>query len=127
MFDNSERKGDQTIQLTSEPSDELLRTICEAADVIACECPGYLVRLLRQARIFRNYTNSCIETFPEDEATHRWLSEQAKQWESSIYATICELMEREQLLERAGEVSLGKLQERARANAMKQLNMSESQ
>lgn len=127
MFDNSERKGDQTIKLTTEPSDELLRTICEAADVIACECPGYLVRLLRQARIFRNYTNSCIETFPEDEATHRWLSEQAKQWESLIYATICELLEREQLLERTGEVSLAKLHDRSRTIAMKQLNMSESQ
>jgi len=121
MSISSESLDDQTIQLTAVPSDETLRKICEAADVIACECPGYLVRLLRQIRTFRNYTHSCIENFPEDKETHLWLCERAEQWEQQVYQTIVELMQRENLLNGTGELSLTLLHDRATSIALKQI------
>ncbi|MEB3336920.1 MAG: hypothetical protein VKJ46_05610 [Leptolyngbyaceae bacterium] len=109
------------LQLTSELSDELLLEICEAADVIACECPGYLAQLLSQVRAFRSYTTSCIEQFPEDAETHRWLIQQAQQVEKLLLETIAELMRREDLLDEANYILLDKMSERARATALKQI------
>ena len=46
----------------SDFSDEQLQTICEAAQVIACECPAHLVDLVRRVRQFRRYTQEdCLE------------------------------------------------------------------
>ncbi len=52
----------QTLEFSLELSDEQLVAICEAADVIACECPSYLVRLLHEVREFRRYTTECSDS-----------------------------------------------------------------
>jgi len=109
------------ISLPVEPSTEFLRAIAESADVIACECPGYLVRLLRQIRNFHRYTEGCIEQFPQDEATHRWLCEQAEVWEGMVFQTIVELMQREGLVDENNQISLSQLADRARSIAYKQV------
>ncbi|PZV04377.1 MAG: hypothetical protein DCF22_25540 [Leptolyngbya sp.] len=118
MSDSSE-----TIDL-SELSDEALLEICRAAEVIACECPGYLARLLRQVRTFRSYTTSCIEQFPSDAETHLWLAERATQVEDILLQTMIELMQKEDLINDNQQVSLDRLSERARATMLKQVGMS---
>lgn len=113
----------ETVNL-SELSDEALLEICRAAEVIACECPGYLARLLRQVRTFRTYTISCIEQFPTDTETHLWLADRATQVEDILLQTMIELMQKENLIDNAQQVSLDKVSERARATMLKQVGMS---
>jgi len=113
----------QTVRL-SEFSDEALLEICRAADVIACECPGYVARLLRQVRAFRSYTLTCIDQFPEDAETHHWLADQANKVESILWETMVELMRKEKLLTDTGEVMIDSLSERARAIALQQIGGS---
>lgn len=105
----------------SDLSGDGLIEVCQAADVIACECPGYLARLLRQVRSFQDYTLRCIEQFPEDKETHLWLAEQAKKLDEILQETMIELMHKEGLINDANQIMLDQLSERARAIALKQL------
>ena len=105
-----------------ELSDEALLEICRAADVIACECPGYLARILRQVRSFHAYTLNCIDQFPQDKETHLWLAAQAEMMEKFLWDTTLELMRRENLLDGSSQtIRLDKMSERARETALKQL------
>ena len=108
----------------SDLSDEALLEICRAAEVIACECPGYLARILRQVRTFRTYTANCIEQFPQDAETHLWLAERAKQAETLLHQTMIELMQKENLINESEHILLDKLSERARATALKQVGLT---
>ncbi|MEO0828372.1 MAG: hypothetical protein AAFX95_12020 [Cyanobacteria bacterium J06639_16] len=113
----------RTIPL-SNLSDEGLLEVCRAAEVIACECPGYLARLLQQVRRFRNYTHGCIDQFPEDKETHLWLSEQAQKAEDIIYQTMVELMQKEGLIDSDSDsIMLDKLSARAQEIVVKQLGL----
>lgn len=112
----------RTIQLSSNISEELLIEICQSADVIACECPGYLTRLLRQVRAFRRYTIECIDTFPIDAETHHWLDRQAEQVEQLLYQTVLELMQKEGLVNDSNQLLLDKLSERAQSIALRQIS-----
>lgn len=108
----------------SNLSDEGLLEVCRAAEVIACECPGYLARLLQQLRRFRNYTQGCIDQFPEDKETHLWLDEQAQKAEDIIYRTMVELMRKEDLIDdHSDSVMLERLSERAQTIVTKQLGL----
>jgi hypothetical protein len=115
----------QPVMLSISPdlSDDDLVSICEAADVIACECPSYLVRLLQEVRAFRHYTSDCIEQFPDDVVTHHWLSNQAKQMEAFLCQTILELLRRENLLDEQNRVCLTQLSERSRSLALHNLQV----
>lgn len=104
----------ETIQVSTTLSNEALVAICEAADVIGCECPSYLVRLLQEVREFRRYTSECCDRFPEDQETHGWLSDQATQVESLLSQTIFELFQREDLLDQNNQLDLSQLSERSR-------------
>lgn len=108
----------------SDLSDEALLEICKAAEVIACECPGYLARILRQVRTFRHYTTNCIEQFPSDAETHTWLAERAEEVEKIIWQTMVELMYKEELIDDSEQILLDKLSERARETALKQLGQT---
>jgi hypothetical protein len=112
---------ERTIQLSFPISDEILMEICQSADVIACECPGYLTRLLRQVRSFRRYTLDCIDTFPEDTETHHWLAQQAEQVEQLLFQIMLELMQKEGLINDSNQLSLDKLSERAQTIVLKQV------
>lgn len=113
----------RTLKL-SELSDDGLLEICRAADVIACECPGYVARLLRQVRSFRNYTLTCIEQFPQDAETHHWLAQQAEAVDTILWETMVELMRKEGLIDDSENILLDKMTERARAIAMQQIGSS---
>ncbi|HEY9631144.1 MAG TPA: hypothetical protein V6C84_27960 [Coleofasciculaceae cyanobacterium] len=116
--------SERTIEITADVSEELLFAICESVDVIACECPGYLARLLRQVQAFRSYTNGCIDQFPEDAETHHWLSERAEQVEKILFQTVVELMHKENLITDGNQLSLDRLSDRARSIAIKQIGWS---
>lgn len=68
-----------------------------------------------------NYTESCIQTFPEDIQTHEWLSQRAQQVETLLFETMIELMRKEELLDDSNQLALDKLSTRAREIAMKQV------
>ena len=106
------------IQVSAELSDADLYAICEAANVLACECPSYLVRLLQEVRAFRQYTSDCIQQFHEDAATHHWLAGRAKQVEALLCQTILELLQKEDLIDEQNQVCLTRLSERARSLAL---------
>lgn len=108
----------------SDLSDESLLEICKAADVIACECPGYLARILRQVRAFRQYTLGCIDQFPHDRETHLWLAQRAEQLEKILWDTTVELMYKEELIDDSQQILLNKLSARAREIALKQIGQS---
>jgi hypothetical protein len=108
----------QTIQISPEFPDEQLLAICEAADVIACECPSYLVQILNQVREFRRYTKECIDHFPDNAATHHWLSEQVNQVEMLLCLTIYELLQKENLIDEDNQLNLQQLSQRNRAIAL---------
>ncbi len=112
--------AENTIKLT-ELSDESLLEICRAAQVIACECPAYIARLLRQVRVFREYTSNCIEQFPADAETHEWLASRAIEVEDILFHTMIELMQKEDLIDAEQNLSLDKLSDRARDIVLKQL------
>jgi uncharacterized membrane protein YebE (DUF533 family) len=105
----------------NDVSDELLVEICRAAEVIACECPGYIARLLRQVRSFRQYTMSCTEQFPADAETHQWLAAQAEAVEKILLQTMVELMQREGLIDDTQRIALDKLSDRARRIVLTQV------
>ncbi|MGA7937118.1 MAG: hypothetical protein WCA35_26440 [Kovacikia sp.] len=108
----------------SDISDEGLLELCRAAEVIACECPGYLARIVRQVRTFKKYTTNCIEQFPEDTETHIWLAERASQVEELLFQTMIELMRKEALIDEFDQILLDKLSERARETALKQVGLA---
>jgi hypothetical protein len=110
----------KTVQLT-ELTDESLLEICRAAQVIACECPAYIARLLRQIRGFREYTTNCIEQFPSDAETHQWLASRAIEVEDILFRTMIELMQKEGLIDDDQTVTLDKLSDRARSTILKQI------
>jgi|SRR6476469_9599997 len=111
----------QTIQISLEFPDEHLVAISDAADMIACECPSYLVRLLKEVREFRRYTTECIERFPNDTDTHEWLASRANQVEVLLSLTIYELLEKENLVENYNQLNLKRLSERNRAIALEEI------
>jgi len=112
-----------SIKLT-ELTDENLLEICRAAQVIACECPAYIARILRQVRVFREYTSNCMEQFPADIETHQWLATKAQEVEDILFQTMVELMQREGLISSDYMVSLDKLSDRARETMLKQVGMT---
>lgn len=125
---NPERLVTQTLLQISQPqipqpqvSDELLLTICESVDVIACECPGYLAKLLREVRKFRRYTQSCIDRYPEDTEVHNWLSDQTGEVERLLCQTIVEFLQKEALLDPDGQLNLRQLYDRAEQASLKSL------
>ena len=108
------------MELTIQLTDAQLEELCESANVIACECPGYLVGLLRQVRKFRSYTADCMTQFPEETETHQWLSNQVLQVEQKLMQTLFEFMQREDLLDGCHAIDLDKLGQRSRQAALRQ-------
>lgn len=103
-------------------SDEQLVNICEIANVIACECPAYLVSLLQEVRKFRHYTAECVEMFPEDEANHLWLGSQAVKIENLLSQIILEFMQRENLLDESDQLNLDALARRNHLAALREMS-----
>ena len=104
----------------SDFSDEQLQVICEAAQVIACECPAHLVDLVRRVRQFRRYTQEdCLVLVPAAAETHYWLSDQLLPLEAALAQVLRELLQREHLVDEQQQVDLVKLAQRNRQAALR--------
>lgn len=104
--------------------DETLVEICRAAQVLACECPGYIARILRQLRAFYTYVDSCATESPDDAEHHQWLASKAKEVETILVQTLFELMQKEDLIDESYTISLDKISDRAREIVLKQIGRS---
>ncbi len=62
--------------------------------------------------------------FPEDIATHEWLTDRALQIETFLIQTIYELLEREGLLDENGQLNCERLGQYSRSNALRQLGLN---
>ena len=103
----------------SDFSDQQLQVICEAAAVVACECPAHLVDLFRRVRKFRRYTQEdCLVLVPEAAETHHWLSAQMLPLEAALAQVLTEFLQREHLLDAQQQVDLAKLAQRNRQAAL---------
>jgi hypothetical protein len=105
---------------TPQFSDEELQEICNISDIISCECPAYLVGLLREVRKFRYYTASCPEDSPEAIVIHQWLEGEILRIEQMMSKTIYEFMQREDLLDENGQLVPRRLAQRTYQAALKQ-------
>jgi hypothetical protein len=109
-----------SIGAMSDFSDEQLQVICEAAEVIACECPAHLVDLFRRVRKFRRYTQEdCLVLVPEAAETHHWLSAQMLPLEAALAQVLTEFLQREHLFDEQQQVDLAKLAQRNRQAALR--------
>ena len=104
----------------SDFSDEQLQVICEAAAVVACECPAHLVDLFRRVRKFRRYTQEdCLVLVPEATATHQWLGDQLLPLEAALAQILTAFLQREHLLDALQQVAVVKLAQRNRQAALR--------
>ena len=72
-------------------TDVALKELEKHVDMIDCECPTYLIRILNQVREFNDYTTECIKKYPKDVATHMWLQTSAKNIDAMLSNTIVQL------------------------------------
>jgi hypothetical protein len=70
---------------------EALDTLQKYTDLIECECPTHLMAILEQVRQFQAYTHSCIEKFPKDAPTHKWLYSASRNVDALLSNTIVQL------------------------------------
>ncbi|RYZ84979.1 MAG: hypothetical protein EOP06_17075 [Proteobacteria bacterium] len=61
------------------------------SDLIECECPSHLMAILEEVRKFQAYTSECIDKYPKDANTHRWLDAAAKNVDALLSSTIVQL------------------------------------
>ncbi|RYZ69603.1 MAG: hypothetical protein EOP05_14595 [Proteobacteria bacterium] len=70
---------------------ESIVEIKKHADMVQCECPTQLLKILDEIRGFQKYTFSCIDKFPADVKTHTWLLESANNLDHMLSNTIAQL------------------------------------
>lgn len=113
-------------------SDKQLIELCEVSQEIACECPAYLIGLLRKVRQFQRYTATCVQSAAEAGAApqedeylqrlenHQWLGEQMVRVEATLTQLIYEFMQRENLLDAEQNLDLEKFAQRSYEASLRQ-------
>ncbi|RYF50850.1 MAG: hypothetical protein EOO38_04670 [Cytophagaceae bacterium] len=72
-------------------SPDTLAELESYSDLIECECPSHLMAILAEVRKFSDYTTQCIDKYPADANTHRWLQAAAKNVDVLLSTTIVQL------------------------------------
>lgn len=72
-------------------TENALAELAKYADLLDCECPNHLMDILAKVREFEAYTSSCIDKYPKDAATHKWLQKSAANLDSLLSNTIIQL------------------------------------
>jgi hypothetical protein len=80
-----------TVEDGMQINDEAIAELQKHADMIDCECPHKLIEILNVVRGFEKYTDECIEKYPEDEDTHRWLKSSALNIDQLLSTTLIQL------------------------------------
>jgi len=70
---------------------DALNELAKNVDMIECQCPSYLMDILKRVREFNEYTTECITKYPDDAATHMWLQTSAKNIDAMLSNTIIQL------------------------------------
>lgn len=74
-------------QISNDAANELRKH----ADMIECQCPNKLLDILDVVRDFTRYTEDCIEKYPEDRDTHKWLKSSAINIDQLLSTTLVHL------------------------------------
>jgi len=85
-------------------SEEAVKKLREHADMIECECPTKLMEILDKVREFTEYTTECIEKYPEDRDTHKWLKSSSMNLDQLLSTTIVQLARFEGFINENNEI-----------------------
>jgi len=80
-----------TVEDGSQISEDAVKELEKHADMIECQCPNKLIDILQKVREFEEYTEECIEKYPEDRDTHKWLKSSAINIDQLLSTTIIQL------------------------------------
>lgn len=80
-----------TVKDGMQISEEAIAELNKHADMIDCECPHKLIQILKVVREFEEYTDECIEKYPEDKDTHVWLKSSALNIDQLLSTTLIQL------------------------------------
>ena len=80
-----------TVEDGSQISEDAVKELEKHADMIECQCPNKLIEILQKVREFEKYTEDCIEKYPEDRDTHKWLKSSAINIDQLLSTTIIQL------------------------------------
>ena len=80
-----------TVEDGSQISKNAVKELEKHADMIECQCPNKLIEILHKVREFTDYTEDCIEKYPEDRDTHKWLKSSAINLDQLLSTTIIQL------------------------------------
>jgi len=95
---------DITVQDGNQISEEAVEELKKHADMIECECPARLMEILEDVREFTAYTEQCIEKYPEDKATHKWLKSSSMNLDQLISTTLIQLARYEGFINEDNEI-----------------------
>ena len=95
---------DITVQDGNQISEEAVEELKKHADMIECECPARLMEILENVREFTAYTEQCIEKYPEDKATHKWLKSSSMNLDQLISTTLIQLARYEGFINEDNEI-----------------------
>ena len=93
-----------TVDDGNQISPEAIEELKKHADMIECECPTKLMDILEQVREFTEYTESCIEKYPEDKATHKWLKSSSMNIDQLLSTTLIQLARFEGFINENNEI-----------------------
>ncbi|HBQ60660.1 MAG TPA: hypothetical protein DD671_13835 [Balneolaceae bacterium] len=80
-----------TVEDGTQVSEEAAKELRKHADMIECQCPNKLLDILEVVRDFERYTENCIEKYPEDRDTHKWLKSSAINLDQLLSTTLIQL------------------------------------
>jgi len=93
-----------TVEDGNQISEEAIEELRQHADMIECECPSKLMGILENVRAFEKYTEQCIEKYPDDKATHKWLKSSAVNLDQLISTTLIQLARIEGFINENNEI-----------------------
>ena len=95
-----EIKVEEGVQISEEAAEALRKH----ADMIECQCPNKLIDILDVVRDFTSYTEKCIDKYPEDRDTHKWLKSSAMNIDQLISTTLIQLARFEGFINENNEI-----------------------
>lgn len=93
-----------TVEDGSQISKEAIEELQKHTDMIECRCPDRLIQVLEMVRDFTDYTTECIEKYPDDEATHRWLRSSSLNIDQLLSTTLIQLARMEGFINEHNEI-----------------------
>jgi hypothetical protein len=93
-----------TVEDGVQISEEAVEELRKHADMIECQCPNKLIDILDVVRDFTRYTEHCIDKYPEDRDTHKWLKSSAMNIDQLISTTLIQLARFEGFINENNEI-----------------------